>query len=168
MSPEVEAYLSLIAEVAVATVALSGITMVLIFSRIQLTEPKMGHIVAQLSIAFAVVVFALFPLMAINMPFVDEHLWRISSGCYLTLILTLQAMRLLKNSPLPNVSGYMNIPTTIPGVTAVILLTANIWLGEAWPHVLQLFIALVFSLALFLMFIYASISELLNEQDRPT
>ena len=55
--------LSLLAEVAIGTVALSGITMVLVMSRQSPGQRQTGLVAAQLAMAFAVVIAALLPML---------------------------------------------------------------------------------------------------------
>jgi len=47
----------------------------------------------------------------------------------------------------------------IAGVSALTLMTLNLWLAVPWPYLVQLMIALVVSILLFLDFIYQILIE---------
>ena len=159
MSPETQDLLTLFAEVAIGTVALSGITMVLVMSRQEQGERQTGLVAAQLAMAFAVVVASILPMLLARYAIPEKHVWMISSGGYAAIIIVLQVLRLLSGSPFPQVSGRAAIIVMMPGISGLILLAANFWLRADWPYLTQLLIALATSMVLYLHFVLTVLSQ---------
>ena len=164
MNPEAKDYLSLFAEIAIATVALSGIIMVLAVSGRKLSRVRVVLIATQLRIALIVTVFSLLPLLMTNFDLGPESIWRIASALYIGAMLyvgvSLSRGRETYGRNLPRKG---QIAGTIAGVSALILMTLNLWLAVPWPYLVQLMIALVVSILLFLDFIYQILVE--NAED---
>ncbi len=165
MDSEVQNLLYLIAEIAIGTVALSGITMVLLVSNRKVSRQQTGQIAAQLSMAFVVVVFSIFPLMTTRFALSPEDGWLVCSGSYLLVILLFQLGRFIGRSPLAGVKGFVGLIVTFPAVTAFILLGVNFWLRTDWPYLVQLFLALITSMILYLAFVYSALSETGNSEN---
>jgi hypothetical protein len=165
MNPEVQTLLVLIAEVAIGTVALSGITMVLLVSGGRVDEMQRGTIAAQLSMAFVVVLVAIFPLLVNQYGLDAITMWRVSSAGYLMLVLGFFAVWGLG---LTQISVLQEVPviTRLPASSALILLGYNLWSGTDWPYVTQLFIALAVSMILYLSFVYRALTEPQAEDER--
>ena len=143
--------LYLMAEVSIATVALSGITMVLATSTSVLTPERVAEITIQLRMASVVTVFCLFPLVAFYWGLDQRVLWRLSSGLYLTTLLGIFYWNYRHPLQLP--TDFICLGGAV-GLVALLLLGANVWFGEAWPHLTQLFLGWLGSLFLFLVFIH--------------
>lgn len=158
MSPDTQDLLALFAEVAIGTVALSGITMVLVMSRREPGERETGLVAAQLGMAFAVVIASMLPLLLGRYGLDESRLWMVASGCYLAIILALQVLRLLPDSGFPKASGSAAVVTVVPGASGLILLGANLWLGAEWPYLTQLMIALGTSMVLYFYFVLIALS----------
>ena len=80
MNPEVKEYLFLFTEVAIATVALSEITMVLAISGKRLTVTSVNQIATQLRMAFYVTLFSILPLLLDQLQLEPAYTWRITSA----------------------------------------------------------------------------------------
>jgi hypothetical protein len=158
MSPDTQDLLALFAEVAIGTVALSGITMVLVMARQAPGERETGLVAAQLGMAFAVVIASMLPLLFGRYGLAESPLWRVSSGSYVAIIVALQILRLLPDSGFPKASGRVAVVTVVPGVSGVVLLGANLWLGAEWPYLTQLMIALAASMVLYFYFVLIALS----------
>ncbi len=153
MSPETQELLTLFAEIAIGTVALSGITMVLVMSRQEQEERQTGLVAAQLAMAFAVVVASILPMLLARYAIPEQHVWMMASGGYAAIIVALQVMRFLSRSPFPKVAGGAAIIVMMPAISGLILLAANFWLRSDWPYLTQLLIALATSMVLYLYFV---------------
>lgn len=158
MSPETQDLLALFAEVAIGTVALSGITMVLVMSRREPGERETGLVAAQLGMAFAVVIASMLPLLLGRYGLAPPHLWMVSSGSYVAIIIALQILRLLPDSGFPKATGRVAVVTVVPGASGLVLLGANLWLGAEWPYLTQLMIALATSMVLYFYFVLIALS----------
>ena len=160
MSPETQELLGLFAEVAIGTVALSGITMVLVMSRQEQGERQTGLVAAQLAMAFAVVVASILPMLLSRYLIPEQQVWMLSSGGYLAIVIALQVLRLLPGSSFPKASGRAAIILMmLPGVSGLFLLAANLWLRADWPYLTQLLIALATSMVLYLYFVLTVLSQ---------
>jgi hypothetical protein len=159
VSPETQELLALFAEVAIGTVALSGITMVLVMSRQEQSERQTGLVAAQLAMAFAVVVASILPMLLARYLIPEQQVWMLSSGGYLAIIIALQFLRLLPGSSFPKVSGRAAIIVVMPGVSGLFLLAANLWFRADWPYLTQLLIALATSMVLYLYFVLTVLSQ---------
>jgi len=84
------------------------------------------------------------------------QLWRFSSGLYLAAVVA----NFLWNArhPVPRTSFFGKLVMGV-GSVALVLLTANLWLGQPWPHITQLFLGWLGSLALFLGFIHRVLTD---------
>lgn len=160
MNPEAKEFLSLFAEIAIATVALSGIIMVLAVSGRKLATERVLQIAAQLRTALIVTVFSLLPLLMTNFDLYPESIWRIVSGLLITLMLGLQ---FLGRGGGGYVGDYLPKSWRIAGpilwVSSVALQAVNLWLAAPWPVLVQLMVGWVLSILLFLEFIYQVLSE---------
>ena len=160
MNPEVKDYLSLFAEIAVATVALSGIIMVLAVSGRKLSRERVVQIATQLRIALIATVFSLLPLLMTNFDLRPESIWRISSALYVgVMVYVIASMWRGRGTYGSNLPRNGRIAGTFAGVGALTLMPLNIWLAAPWPYLVQLMIALVVSILLFLDFIYQILLE---------
>ena len=159
MAPESLNLLSIIAEVAIGTVALSGITMVLVMTRQAADQRRAGHVIAQLAMASAVVIGALLPMLIERFDLDAAAQWRLASAGYLAIIVFMNLLRLIPGSGFPTVYGTARRIVLVPPLTGFVLLGGNLFLGMEWPHVTQLMIALAVSLVLYINFVMVSISE---------
>jgi hypothetical protein len=159
VSPEAGDLLAIFAEIAIGTVALSGITMVFVLSRQDPGERQTGLVAAQLAMASAVVMASVFPLLLGRYGIPETQVWMISSGAYLAIILGLQFLRVRRGSPLQEISGNVAIITSVPGISGLTLLAANFWLRADWPYLTQLLIALGTSMVLYLYFVLSVLSQ---------
>jgi hypothetical protein len=144
--------LVLTSEVAIATVALSGITMILLTSNLELTFEKGARISAQLNMASIVAIFAIMPLFLDQLGITQTTLWRMASVLYLVtvgLLLGLGFKRAKSNQKMPAMVRIV----LVPGISAFILLPMNMLYVSVWPYLFQLFIAWATSLVLFLLFV---------------
>ena len=80
MMQDTSEFLSLFAEVAIATVALSGIIMVLAVPGMQLSKSHISRIAQQLRMALRATVFSLLPLLANSIELEIEMLWHSCSA----------------------------------------------------------------------------------------
>ena len=159
MDGSVEQILVLTAEVSIATVALSGITMILVVTNLDLTFEKVARISGQLNMASIVAIFAMIPLFLDQLEITQTILWRMASLLYLITVSSLLALgfkRARSNQKTPTMVRIV----MIPGLSALILLPLNMWLVSVWPYLFQLLIAWVVSLTLFLLFI----NDILNDK----
>ena len=147
----------LLAEVAIATVALSGITMVLATTRVALKSEQASLISIQLRMATVVTSFCILPLIVREWGIEERVLWQLSSVLYLVTILSTFIWNYLH--PIETPSFMSRLMASI-GLIAILLLGVNIWLGDAWPYLTQLFIGWLGSIVLFLGFI----RDVLNEK----
>ena len=151
MSDEPE-FLYLIAQVAIATVTLSGITMMLAVSGRSIEEARRRQILIQLRLAFLVTTLSIFPLILLLFDLDEQLLWRVASSTYL-LVFILSVIFGFKHKLFPTGRRMLRLPSYLKRISAIILLPANLWLAEAWPYILQLFIAWNASMVLFLIFV---------------
>lgn len=122
------------------------------------TAGKAGQIAAQLSMAFAVVVFAIFPLLLNRFGPEDGILWRAASGAYLTVIAALNLLRTSRFQVIPRLSNGIGKVVTVTATCGLVLLSLNFWLATDWFYLTQLFIALITSMILYLGFSYQALS----------
>ena len=159
MDAETRDLLYLLGEVSIATVALSGITMVLAVSGMKLTGHRIGQITVQLRMAFLVVAFSILPLVLLQFDLSEKLLWLISTGSYLIVIVFLMIRFRM------NAEGYEGLPrhslpiALVASIGALTLLPVNLWLAESWPYIVQLFIGWAVSMGLFIRFMYEILSE---------
>jgi hypothetical protein len=144
--------LTLTAEVAIATVALSGITMILVTSNLALTFEKFARISSQLNMASVVAIFAMLPLFMDQLEIAPTTLWRVASVIYLVTVC------LLVGNGFKHAQSQHKVPVMarivmVPGLSAFILLPLNVLYVSVWPYLFQLLIAWAVSLVLFLVFI---------------
>ena len=158
MDSATEELLYLVAEISIATVALSGITMFLAVSNMKLDIPRSSLINTQLRMAFAVTVFSVIPLFIAQFDLLSSTFWRFTSALYLMGIayLWIQAGVLSRGEKERLKPAKIAI---FAASTAVILLTLNLWLATAWPYMLQLLIAWTSSMILYLGFIQAALDD---------
>ena len=147
----------LLAEVAIATVALSGITMVLATSRSKVKPEQASLISIQLRMATIVTSFCILPLIAREWGIDERTLWQLVSGLYLVTISSTFVWNYLH--PI-DASVFMSRLTVFIGLIAILLLGSNLWVGEAWLYLSQLFVGWLGSMVLFLGFI----RDVLNEK----
>ena len=159
MSPEAKDYLSLFAEVSIAVVALSGIIMVLAVSGRKLPRERVVHIATQLRMALIVTIFSLLPLLMTNFDLAGESIWRVASGMYVIAMFYVGFRASRGQGTYGNLSGAGRTAGAIAGVCALVLMPLNIWLALPWPYLVQLMIALIVSIFLFLDFIYQVLIE---------
>lgn len=159
MAPETHDLLSLFAEVAIGTVALSGITMVIVMSRQEEGDRQTGLVAAQLAMAFAVVVASILPKLLNRYGISEDQVWMTSSGGYLAIIIHLQVMRLRRGSRFPKMSGRAAAIVVVPACSGFVLLAANLWLRADWLYLTQLLIALATSMVLYLYFVLTVLSR---------
>ena len=158
MMQDTSEFLSLFAEVAIATVALSGIIMVLAVSGMHLSKSHISRIAQQLRMALIATVFSLLPLLANSIEWEIEILWRSCSALYLSTILyVIYGGMFGKPTYIKPVGQQMLV--TVAGVSGLTLLGLNLWLANSWPYLLQLTIALVVSMVLFLEFILEILAD---------
>jgi hypothetical protein len=151
--------LYLLAEVSIATVALCGITMVLVAANQQLSSEQIARIVSQLAMSSVVVVFSIFPLL-LNRIFDEvEITWLIASAAYLVVVIAGNLSRFRQSGLLKNLNTRYRTVTGVAAVSAVLLLGVNIWLKTDFPYLIQLFVAWICSIVLFGGFIYETLSE---------
>lgn len=146
--------LYLMAEISIATMAFSGITMVLAVSSVSLNAKHAGQIGLQLRMAFIVTAFSILPLLLSHYRLDEEELWRIASFAYVLAVLAnllYMAFNESSRALLPNKTGLL---AQFTGVSAIVLLFLNLWLATSWPYLTQLFIAWCTSTMLFLAFIH--------------
>lgn len=146
--------LYLIAEVSIATVALSGITMVLAVTNLSLTIERASLIGVQLRMAFVVTAFAIFPLLLIHFGLSGAKLWLWASIGYLLAVgfnILWSLVTPARLSKLPKIARFM---VAVTAATAIFLLCVNIWLTTSWPYVTQLCFGWASSTFLFLNFIH--------------
>jgi hypothetical protein len=159
MDAETLDLLYLMGEVSIATVALSGITMVLAVSGLKLTDHRVGQITIQLRMAFLVVAFSILPLVLLQFELAEGLLWRLVTGSYLLVIFVLLIRFRMQ------AEGYESLPPSsvpiavIASIGALTLLPLNLWLAESWPYMVQLFIGWAVSMGLFIRFMYEILSE---------
>ncbi len=158
MPPETREFLAILAEVAIGTVALSGITMVLLMARQDPGERQTGLVASQLAMAFAAVVASLVPLLLNTYGLPISQIWMLSSAVYATIILTLQVPRFLPRARFPRISGLSAVIVTAPGASGMVLLGANLWIRTEWPYLTQLLLALATSMILYLYFMLISLT----------
>jgi len=151
--------LYLLAEVSIATVALCGITMILVTANQQLSPDKVARIVVQLGMSSVVVVFSIFPLLLNRIIVEKETTWLVASAAYLTIVVLSNLGRFQKSNILRDLSTRYGVVTGIAGISAVVMLGANLWLQTDFPYLIQLFVAWICSLILFSGFIYEVLSE---------
>ncbi len=165
MSPDTQSLLYLIAEVSIATVALSGITMVLAVSGSQLKEERANQIATQLRMASIVVACSLLPLLLNEFKLSEALVWRGATGAYILLIIYVMVrgiMRAESYTGLPPKSARL---VMVAAIGAVSLLPMNLWLAQGWPYITQLFFGWAVSMALFLEFIHIVLSERRERED---
>jgi len=159
MDSDTRDLLYLIAEVSIATVALSGITMVVAISGLKLNVHRTGQITVQLRMAFIVVAFSLLPLLLLQFDLLEDLLWRIATGSYILTIVYVMIRSVMQ------AEGYDRLPpksaplVVITAIGAFTLLPLNLWLATSWPYMTQLCLGWAVSMGLFIRFIYEILSE---------
>ena len=146
--------LYLLGEIFIATVALTGIIMVLLGTKSERRESHGAQIAMQLRMSSTVTIFAVFPLVMEKLGLSGEMLWRVSSGAYLSTLLYFNARAIFSVDPTlrpKDQTAFVLIALT--GAIAMVTLTSNLFVGGASLHIAQLFIAWVASILLFRMFI---------------
>ena len=167
MNPEAKDYLSLFAEIAIATAALSGIIMVLAVSGRQISRQRVAQIATQLRMALIAAVFALLPLLSTNFDLASSAIWRICSALYLATILYVAiSVARGKDTYGQSLDEQGRIAGTVVGISALALMSLNLWLGAPWPYLVQLTIVLIVSMLLFLDFIVHILVENTEQSDR--
>ncbi len=166
MDSSIEQLLYLVAEISIATVALSGITMFLAVSNMRLEIIRASLINTQLAMAFAVTIFSVIPLFLAQFGFAATTFWRIASALYLigVICLWIHAGILSRREEVRLKPAKLAI---FAASSAIILLTLNFWLASSWPYILQLLIAWISSMVLYLGFIKRVLDEKI-ESDRDT
>jgi hypothetical protein len=159
MNSATQDLLYLMAEVAIATVALSGITMMLAISGMQLDAQRSAQITTQLRMAFIVVALALLPLLLLQFELNDALLWRIATGVYLLVIVYVTVRSALGSESYDRLPRDTAALVAIPGVGAFTLLPLNLYLAQSWPFLTQLCLAWGVSMALFIRFIYQVLAD---------
>jgi hypothetical protein len=142
--------LFLIAQLAIATVALSGITMLIGTSSLRLTFERVVRIRSQLNMASVVAVFAVVPLCIDQLGISESAVWRIASGLYLMTVCALVGAGVRKARSEKKVPVMTQV-LLVPGLGGLILLPLNIVFVSVWPYLFQLLIAWTVSLILFLL-----------------
>ena len=160
MDPAAKDYLTLFAEVAIAVAALSGIIMVLAVSGRRLSKEQVAQIATQLRMALIVTVYSLLPLLLVNVDIEGAALWRILAVAYMGMFvyigIGLAQGRATYGQELSEKSRRAG---GVVGYSALVLMSLNLWLAVAWPYLMQLTIALVMSIYLFLDFIIQILRE---------
>lgn len=146
--------LYLMAEVSIATVALSGITMVLAVSNVDLTDQRAALIGAQLRLAFIVTAFSIFPLLLLQFDLSGSGLWRMGSAGYFAAVAVNIIWSLRTPASLAELPGHAGRLVGVTAVSAISLLSLNLWLAKSWPYLTQLCVAWSVSTLLFLGFIH--------------
>ena len=163
LNPEAKDYLALFAEISVAVVALSGIIMVLAVSGRKIPRQRVVHIATQLRIALIVTIFSLLPLLMTNFNLAEESIWRVASGAYIVFMAYI-GFRLSQGAGMyGSLPGAARVTGTAVGLCGVVLMPFNVWLGQPWPYLVQLMLALILSILLFLDFVYQVLGE--NSED---
>jgi hypothetical protein len=167
MNPEAKDYLSLFAEIAIATVALSGIIMVLAVSGKQISRQRVAQIATQLRMALIAAVFALLPLLITNFDLLSSAIWRICSALYLATMLYLAISSARgKDTYGQSLDKKGRLAVIVVGIPALTLMSLNLWLGTPWPYLVQLTIVLIISMLLFLDFIVHILVESTEQPDQ--
>lgn len=146
--------LYLLAEVSIATVALSGITMVLAVTNLKLTDQRAALIGIQLRMAFIVTAFSLFPLLLLQYGLSDQILWVTASAVYLSAVLANLAWSAKNQNWISQLPTGARRISAVTAMTAVVLLLLNTWQATPWPYLTQLYIGWGCSTLLFLGFIH--------------
>jgi hypothetical protein len=95
-----------------------------------------------------------------NFDLSPESIWRISSILYIgVMVYVITSVWRGRGTYGNNLPKNGRIAGTIAGASALTLMTLNIWLATSWPYLVQLMIALVVSILLFLDFIYQILIE---------
>jgi len=153
MSPEEKELLYLIAQMAIATVTLSGITMMVAISGRKLEAGRYHRLInSQLRMAFLVTMLSVLPLMFAQLGLSDQLLWR-SASCIYLLLITIFGVYAVTQRIMPTGSLAARLPANLAIASAAILLSINLWLAEPWPYILQLFLAWIASMVVFLIFV---------------
>ena len=158
MEGSVEQLLVLTSEVSIATVALSGIVMILATTNLKLSFDKSARILGQLNMASVVTIFAMVPLFLDHLDISQDALWRIASSFYLGTVVFLLALGFKRAQSNQKTTTMVRI-VSVPGLSALVLLPLNILFVSVWPYLFQLLIAWVVSVLLFLMFIAEFLQE---------
>jgi len=167
MGNEEKELLYLLAQMAVATVTLSGITMMVAISGRKL-EATRHHLLinSQLRMAFLVTMLSVLPLLLGQLGLSGPTLWRSASGIYLALV-TFFAVYAVSHRLIPTGSLASRLPANLAIASAGILLSTNLWLAAPWPYILQLFLAWNASMAVFLIFVADILGAVEKEQIAP-
>ena len=160
MNPEARDLFYLMGEVSIATVALTGIIMVLATVNVKDGARKGAQIAMQLRMSSTVTMFSVFPLIVDRFGLSNEMLWRISSGAYFCTVCYFLFRSLVKmEASFLIEEGAAQRLVVLTGLSAVILLGTNLFVAVESLHVLQLFIAWVVSLLLFRGFIVQALMQ---------
>ena len=159
MPEEAQDLLYLMAEISIATVALSGITMVLAAANVALTDQRASVIAIQLRMAFIVTAFSLFPLLLVNYGLSGARLWIIASIGYVLAVAVNLLWSLVTPTSLSKLGKSPGRLVGFTGVSAMALRPLNLWLAESWPYLTQLCIAWSTSTLLFLGFIHEVLGD---------
>ena len=157
VNPQTADLLYLMAEVSIATAALSGITMMISLSGRKVSAERVTQALIQLRAAVFITGLSMLPLMLDQMGLDGATLWRVSSGLYLVVLAFIAiAFRPPEMSDFQPGLRVLGIATVL---TALLLNSLNLWLHTSWPYMLQLFIGWILSISLFLAFVYDVLSE---------
>lgn len=159
MSETASNLLYLMAEISIATVALSGITMVLAVTNAGLTRQRAALISIQLRMAVVVTACSIFPLLLVLFDLPGDIFWRVASGFYLLSVFANTASRLSGPASLSVLSRSAAILVRCTALSAITLLPLNLWLATSWPYLTQLCIAWSVSTLIFLGFIHEVLSD---------
>jgi len=153
MNTEEQELLYLIAQMAIATVTLSGITMMVAISGRKLEASRHHRLInSQLRMAFLVTMLSVLPLILGQLGLSGPFLWRLASGIYLVLVMFFGVYALMQKL-IPTGTFASRLPANLAIASAAILLSTNFWLAVSWPYILQLFLAWNASMAVFLIFV---------------
>jgi hypothetical protein len=151
--------LYLLAEVSIATVALSGITLVLAASKSGLSGDSAPQIAVQLRMASLITILAMLPLVLIECGLEAEILWRTSTAIYILAIIIVSVF----NTKTEHSISLMGI-VGVAGLSALLLLPANLWFAISWPYIAQLFVGWAVSLVLFLKIFHEILNKNVEKQ----
>jgi len=146
--------LYLMAEVSIATVALSGITMVLAVTNLELTNQRAALIGIQLRMAFIVTAFSVLPLLLTHYVPTEQVLWIGASIFYLLAVIANLVWSINNQNWISQLPPGAKKLSALTAISAVVLLLFNVWRTMPWPYLTQLFIGWSCSTLLFLDFIH--------------
>ena len=159
MSAETRDLLFLLGELFIATVALTGIIMVLLSTRSESRVTQGAQLAYILRMSSTVTIFAVFPLIVEKCGLEGHLLWRVSSGTYLCTLLYFAGRAFLSDDPTYQVAKRAQILIGLTGLIAMGTLISNLIIAGATLHIVQLFIAWVTSMLLFRSFILEALVE---------